>query len=585
MSVSLDELLPFSSSMNVLFVDDDKHFREATSSLLLDIFSEVDLASNGVEALIIYEQNLYKYDIVITDLSMPSMGGITLIKNIQHLNPSQTILVISAYNEAIHLLECIHLGVTGYVLKPIDLPELISSIYKIAMFTQNNMAQRNYKQELELSLEGKKVELEKIYQALQYSLTTDKVTQLPNIVMLHRTLEQLSASDDVTLILCNINHFSLINHSYGFAFGDLVLKKLGEFFVSTLMLFHPEMKIFKYISDEFAIVFHTKINNKEEIIQQLQLLLKETPIVEYETEPIYLTISCGIASAKESTILVALAQEALKEARSRGIPSQISIYNKYKTCFQKSDFQFAWIQKLRLALEEDRVIPYFQPIVDNQSKKIFSYECLARIKEDPNKIILPALFIPAARQSGLMTNLTKTIISKSFQTFSGVNIHFSINISYEDLLCPDFVEYICHKQKQYGIVPDKVTLEILEDITINNQHKNTFVHLQILKEMGYQIALDDFGNDRSNFNRFENIGVDFLKIDGQFIRGIDCHLLHQGIVESIVHMAKYLHIKVIAEFVETQKEYETLKALGVDYSQGYYFYQPSSTLIYPLELE
>jgi diguanylate cyclase (GGDEF)-like protein len=571
----LDDLVPLSSSMNVLFIDDDAQFREETVSFLVDIFARVDIACNGEEALNLYTQNHYMYDIVITDLSMPIMDGITLIKQVQLLNPSQSILVISAYNEAYHLLECIHLGVTGYVLKPIHLKELISSLYKIALYTQNDMKQKRYKEELELSLEERKVELEKNYHALQNALTTDTVTGLPNSVMLHRTLDQLKQSDEVTLVLCNINYFSLINHSYGFEFGDQVLKKLGEFLISTLALFKPDIQVFRYVSDEFAIVIHQDLDHQE-MIQQLQVLLKETPIITYDDEPIYLTISSGIASSKKPSILLVLAQEALKEARHRGIPNQICSYDEQKVCLQKSDVKFTWIKKLRLALEEGRVVPYFHPIVDNITQEIFSYECLARIKEDYDKIISPALFIPAARQSGLMTNLTKNIIAKSFQIFSKTDTRFSINISYEDLLCSDFVEYICYKQKQYAIKSHNVTLEILEDVAANEKNKGIFVSLEILKEMGYQIALDDFGSDRSNFNRFENIGVDFLKIDGQFIRGIDQHLLHQGIVESIVHMAHNLKIKVVAEFVETKAEYEMLKALGVHYSQGYYFYQPSA---------
>ncbi len=114
---------------------------------------------------------------------------------------------------------------------------------------------------------------------------------------------------------------------------------------------------------------------------------------------------------------------------------------------------------------------------------------------------------------------------------------------------------------------------------INEEQKETLVNLSILKEMGYKIALDDFGSDRSNFNRFEMMGVDFLKIDGQFIRGIDHHIIHQSIVKSFVNMAEHLNIKVIAEFVETEQEYEMVKSLGVHYSQGYYFYKPNACLV------
>ena len=92
--------------------------------------------------------------------------------------------------------------------------------------------------------------------------------------------------------------------------------------------------------------------------------------------------------------------------------------------------------------------------------------------------------------------------------------------------------------------------------------------------MGYRLALDDFGSDRSNLNRLESVGVSFLKIDGQFISGIDTNLRNQHIVETITSMAKKMHIQVIAEYVATQDEYETVKRLGVDFSQGFYFDAP-----------
>lgn len=576
--MKIEDLLPISSSMQILFVDDEKEFRESTLFFLGDLFQQVDVAQNGIDALALYKAN--KYDIVITDLSMPLLDGIGLIKKIQILNPAQAILVVSAYNEATHLLECIHLGVTGYVLKPLNFDELVSSIYKVALFSKNELAKQSYKKELEFSLEEQKMMLEKNYQEMQQLLTLDKVTQLPNLVMLHRMLDQIPSTQAVTLILCNINHFSLINHSYGFDFGDKVLKKMGDFLRYALTAFHYDFGIFRYVSDEFVILLQEALEYPEEIVLHMQSLLKETPITENDGESIYLTMSCGIVSSEKPVMMLSLAQEALKEARYKGLPNQFCTYDKNKTYFKKSDFQFTWIKKLRSALEEERVIPWFQPIVDNQTEKIFSYECLARIKDEANKIILPALFIPAARQSGMMTNLTKAIVSKSFQTFSGTDTHFSINISYEDLLSPDFVEYLCYKQKQYAIRPKNVLLEILEDVVINEEEKSPIANFKILKDMGYQIALDDFGSDRSNFNRFASMGVDFLKIDGQFIRGIDHHIIHQSIVESIVHMAEHLDIKVIAEFVETKEEYEMVKSLGVHYSQGYYFYKPNFLPIY-----
>ncbi len=223
-------------------------------------------------------------------------------------------------------------------------------------------------------------------------------------------------------------------------------------------------------------------------------------------------------------------------------------------------------------------MPFFQPIISNSSGKIVKYECLARV-EDEGEIISPIHFLESARRSGLMGNLTRSMINKCFKLFSGNEIEFSLNIANEDLLDHTFIDFLTMKQKHYNINPQHVILEILEDIIISDVNPLPLQNLHILKKLGYKLALDDFGTNRSNFNRLEAIRVDILKIDGQFIQGIDTNEKNQYIVKMITNMAKKMHIEVIAEFVETGQEYEMVKNIGVDYSQGYYFNKPLGFLV------
>jgi len=169
------------------------------------------------------------------------------------------------------------------------------------------------------------------------------------------------------------------------------------------------------------------------------------------------------------------------------------------------------------------------------------------------------------------------MINKTFKIFAGQAVAFSLNITNEDLLNRTFIDFLNTKQTLYNINPSLVTFEILEDIIISDVNRVPLQNLQRLKAMGYLLALDDFGSDRSNFNRLENLGVDFLKIDGQFIKGIDTNLRNQDIVESIASMAKKIGMLVIAEFVSNEAEFEMVKKLGIDYSQGYFFNAPSQS--------
>lgn len=567
---NLEALINLSSHMRILYAEDDLDLRETTASILRDLRFNVEECDNGKVAFEAYQQNPFAYDIVITDLNMPFMNGIELLKNIHLQNPDQAVMVVSAHNETEYFLESIRNNITGYILKPIDFEQLIDTLYKTAEMVNVRKENEVYKTKLQEMVEEKTVALERSYEKMHEFLTIDKVTKLQNATMLYHYLDALPKGQKICAILYNIDDLSTINQTYGFELGDSVLAKVGEFLHYNLP---EEVNLFKYNSDEFVILCDKLLIDPLSLATQIQAFFKETPVAEGNEHPIYVTLSCGIASSNEPTMLLPNARTALKEARLTGLPNQINTYNAECVSTQKIFMETTWIQKFRSALEEDRVIPLFHPIVDNKTQEIVSYECLARIEEE-GAFISPAYFLEAARRSGLMSNLTRTMVNKCFKIFSGKEILFSINITNEDLFNPSFIEFLKLKQEQNGIDPSRVVLEILEDIILNDANSIALKSLEKFKELGYKLALDDFGSDRSNFNRFEQCGVDFVKIDGQFIKDIEHSERNQNIVESIVFMAHKMHIKVIAEFVSTKEEFETVCSLGVDYSQGYFFTQP-----------
>ena len=571
MPINLNDLVDLTSKLHVLYAEDDTVLRENTVSLLRDLFSEIDEASNGMEALEIYKKHPNDYDIVITDLNMPHMNGMELIKNIQAIDPKQPIIVVSAHNETEYFLESIRNNVSGYILKPIDFDQLIETLYKVASSVQERSQKAIQQASLQKKLEEQSKLLDKNSQIVHDFLTIDPVTQLQNATMLYGFLDNCSNEHPLTIMLYNIDNFSFINQTYGADFADEVLANVGEYLQYNLS---KEVHLYRYNSDEFVIIFDPQLINPEFVAIQIQAFFRETPIGEVEDKSIYITLSCGIATTHEPSSLLPNARIALREARMRGVPNQYNIYNTHDIFLKRVEIETSWIQKFRIALEEDRVVPYFQPIIDNTTLEIVKYECLARI-EDDGDIISPTHFLEAARRSGLMSNLTRTMLNKVFKIFSGQNVAFSLNITNEDLLNQTFIDFLKAKQTLYKINPALVTFEILEDIIISDTNHLPLKNLHLLKEMGYLLALDDFGSDRSNFNRLENLGVDFLKIDGQFIKGIDTNPRNQDIVESIASMAKKIGMQVIAEFVSTKAEFEMVKKLGIEYSQGYFFNAPT----------
>ena len=566
----LESLLLINEGMRILYAEDDFDLRQMSASLFEDLHFNVEACENGKCAWEKYEAAPHQYDMIITDLNMPHMNGIELIKRVHTLSPDMPIIIVSAHNETEFFLESIRNTVIGYILKPIDFGQLIETLYKTASLIHLRRENETYKHKLQRMVEEKTVELQKSYQTMHEFLTTDKVTKLQNATMLYHFLDAIPSGSHTCAMLFNIDDFSAINQSYGFEIGDAILYQVGVFLDYNIP---EEVHLFKYNSDEFVIIFDTSLLDAASLATQIQAFFKETPVSEYNHEPLYITLSCGISNSKEPQLLLPHARTALKEIQLQGIPNTFNLFESVHPSSEQALMGTTWIQKLRLALEEDRVFPLFHPIVDNQTQNIISYECLARIEEE-GCIVTPGSFLEAARRSGLMGNITRTMINKCFKIFADKEIAFSLNITNEDLLNPTFIDFLTLKQRQYGIKPERIVLEILEDIILNDSNHTSLKNLKNFKILGYKIALDDFGSDRSNFNRFEQCGVDYVKIDGQFIKGIDTLERHQNIVESIVFMAHKLGIKVVAEFVSTEAEFLMVKRLGVDYSQGYYFNQP-----------
>ena len=566
----LQELLSLSASLNILYAEDDVELRQTTASLLRDLNFHVEEADHGKVALEKFMRDPSFYDIIITDLNMPYMGGMELIQEIQAIHSDQAIIVVSAHNETEFFLESIRKNILGYILKPIDFEQLIFTLYKAASHVHVRKENEAFKTHLEEMVETKTALLKQSHEEIHTFLTIDKTTQLPNATMLITYIDTLTCDNVMTTLLFSIDDLNTLYQNYGASISDEILAKVGTFLQYNIP---KEAKLYKYNSDEFVIIMDAAWVDPLFLVTQIQAFFKETPVHEFNHAPIYVTLSCGIATTHQSSLLLPFARTALEEAHTRGLPNQCHVYDAVAHTSDTETLKTLWVQKFRQALEENRVIPVFHPVVDNQTKEIVVYECLARIEEE-GYMVTPAYFLEAARRSGLMCNLTRSMIHQCFKIFSQKEISFSINITKEDLLNPSFCEFIQHKHEQFGIEPHRVILEILEDIILKDDNSSSLETLQTLKNLGYKIALDDFGSDRSNFNRFEYFQVDILKIDGQFIKNINTAPYNQNIVESIVLMAHKLNIKVVAEFVSTQDEWETLKALHVDYSQGYLFSKP-----------
>jgi len=236
-----------------------------------------------------------------------------------------------------------------------------------------------------------------------------------------------------------------------------------------------------------------------------------------------------------------------------------------------------WTKWLKDALDNDKLITYYQPIIDCKSGEITKYEALVRLEHD-GVIYTPFHFLSTARYAGLLYQITQRVFEQACARFSTNTLHFSVNITDQDLVESDFIRFIEQTRTQYGIDVDRIYFEILEDSSIL-ANPVAEKHLNELTALGYHLCLDDFGVQCSNFAQLGNLDLDIVKIDGTYIKDIDVNTKSQVVTESILFFTHKIGVKTVAEFVHSSQVYEIVKSMGIDYAQGYFIGEPKPDLV------
>ncbi len=416
-----------------------------------------------------------------------------------------------------------------------------------------------------LSIFGDLTELKTTQQQIIDMAFYDAITGLHNKAFLEQQISD--SDDDHTLILLNINNFNYLNTAYGFDVGDQVLTVIGKMLSENF----TSGDAFRLNSDEFGLLFAAKIDIDEQI-KTIQHHFYNTLIAVGDVS-LHIAFTYGAVYGKEN--LLRNCALALKQAKSLG-KNRYHIFDANTELPDNSsrDHFIANNHILHTALEQNQFIPYFQGIYHNKSKKIQKFEVLARINDD-GKIIGPHHFLETARLSGLLPEITRIMIDKSFKIMAENGYDFSLNITEDDLSQNYLLAYLQQKISQYSIKPTRIILEILEGVSAIGK-KNHTKQLLALKSQGYAIAIDDFGTEYSNFERILDLDIDYLKIDARYIKNIDVSEKSYEITKAISFFANNANIPCIAEFVHSESAHNVVSDLGIDYSQGYYFSEPAS---------
>lgn len=542
--------------IRVLYVEDDPLIRREYIAFLSRFFEEIDSEINGEAGL---AAALSKpYDLIITDYQMPLLNGLEMIEKIKEKYPEQATLIVSAHKENDILYRSVELGIDGYLFKPIERVQTIDVLYKIVAKISMEKENLHYKEHLE------ELVVEKSREAL-LTYTTDRISGLFSFAMLENDLlEHCNHS----LSLLKISNFKNVNDFYGYAVGNSILKQTADFLSRAIeeeaMPFHA---LYRVSGAHFAILSPLEAKELYRYIHRIIQKFESTEI-QINGQMMYLEMGSGIVDHGDDSPL-SHADIALRQAEKDG---DIIIYYNDAHSVQERSTRLQYQDMIKRALQEDRFVPYYQPIIDNKTKKIMKYEALARLILPDGEVIAPGLFLPIAKETKMYNSITKMIIAKSLDDFRHSKCSLSMNLSIDDIRDRPTREFLIEHIALFP-QPERLVFELLESEGIGSYEEVQHFFAE-LKHYGCKVAIDDFGSGYSNFEHLAKLNIDYIKIDGSLILGIEDTLISQVIVEMLSDFATKMGIKTIAEFVSKESISLKVNAMKIDESQGFLYGRP-----------
>ena len=524
-------------NITILYAEDEKDLREVTHQILKGFTKKQYVAQNGQEGLELFKKYEKEIDLIITDVNMPILNGLDMVKEIKKINLNIPIIVATAFSNKEYLLEAIDIGVDKYVLKPIDIAKLL--------------------QVMSQSL---------IYHELK-DLYTDKLTNLPNRNKLKKDLDQNNID---LMALLDVDEFSTINDLFGEKIGDTILyelaNKLKEYFND------EDYIVYRIEADKFTIVSRKSNQDVNEFYDLCKAFAdkieKESLLIDEDEIDINITI--GIAQG-DGARAFKYSQRVINYARTK--LQRIMIYNELFKIQQSFEENIKWVKQLKVGFRENLFQAYFQPIVDTQTQKVHKYEALIRYITKEGVEIAPYNFINVAKKTKLYPNIIKIVIQDAFRLIKNKNKRVSVNISFDDIANEEttaFIYEILELNKEYT---EFLEFEILESEEISDFNEVSKFIAEI-KKFNCIVGVDDFGAGYSNFNILTLLDIDFVKIDGSLIEKINTSKDLEIIVNTIANFSKEFKVKTVAEYVSNEDIYNKIKELNIDYCQGYYFDKP-----------
>ncbi|MDZ8239575.1 MAG: EAL domain-containing protein [Nostoc sp. ChiQUE01a] len=419
----------------------------------------------------------------------------------------------------------------------------------------------------------------KLSRQLSWQASHDALTGLVNRQEFERRVKQalrLASLNYQVHALCylDLDHFKIVNDTCGHVAGDELLRQI------TVLLQEKIRKtdtLARLGGDEFGVLLNEcTLEQALRVANDLLECVQEFRFV-WQEQVFSIGASIGLVSidtnSESLAEIISTADAACYTAKNRGRNRvYVAQTDDQERLQQRGEMQ--WVSRISQALESDWFCLYAQKIaaITQASQNGDHYEVLLRLRDEQGNLVLPMAFIPAAERYNLMHLIDRWVIRTLFENWSTVvgdeQSIYAINLSGSSINDDRFINFLYEQFTLHSISPQRICFEITETVAIANLIKAR-QFIQSLQQMGCRFALDDFGAGMSSFAYLKSLPVDYLKIDGSFIRNIIENPVDNAIVTAITHIGSVMGIQTIAEFVENEAILERIKALGIDYAQGY----------------
>jgi len=417
----------------------------------------------------------------------------------------------------------------------------------------------------------------KLAHELSHQATHDTLTGLVNRGEFERRLTHLLASASPrsphALLYLDLDQFKVVNDTCGHIAGDDLLRQISALLRTKL---RARDTLARLGGDEFGVLLdHCAMAEAKRIANTLREVLEGFRFG-WQDKSFTIGVSIGLVPIVESgetlSGVFSAADAACYAAKDMG-RNRVHVYQAGDRMLAQREGEMRWIPRIQQALAEGRFRLYYQPILPFGPGRIHERhgEILLRMLDEQGRIVLPGAFIPAAERYGLMLAIDRWVVSSSLEALSAVAGEagvFTINVSGQSLGATEFLEFVTERIKETEVAPDKLCFEITETAAAS-ELGHVLHFIDALKGVGCRFALDDFGTGLSSFSYLKTLPVDYLKIDGAFIRELASDDIDRAMVEAVNRIGHQMNLLTIAEWVESDATSRKLQEIGVDFGQGY----------------